>query len=184
MTDRHLRVLVCAAGPAGDVDRLIKAAHKRSWTVAVTATSEALDFLDIPALERLTGFEVRSSYVASDRHPRVVSAVDALLVAPATFNTVNKLALGIADTYALSSVAELIGRGIPTVVVPFVNAALASRAPFRRSVEMLRLEGVRVVLGPEDDWQPHPAGAGAAQRDRFPWEYALRIMDSPARSTP
>jgi hypothetical protein len=104
-----------------------------------------------------------------------------LIVAPATFNTVNKLALGIADTYALSSVAEVIGRGVPTVVVPFVNAALASRAPFRRSVEMLRMEGVRVVLGPEDDWQPHPTGAGAGQRDRFPWEYALQVADTMTR---
>ena len=33
----------------------------------------------------------------------------------------NKLALGIADTYALSSVAEVIGRGVPTVVVPAVD---------------------------------------------------------------
>jgi hypothetical protein len=29
-------------------------------------------------------------------------------------------------------------RAVPTVVLPFVNTALASRAPFRRSVDSLR----------------------------------------------
>jgi hypothetical protein len=67
---------------------------------------------------------------------------------------VTKLALGIADTYALSSVAELIGRASPTLVVPFVNAALAGRAPSAHAVAALRAEGARVLLGPDDGWQP------------------------------
>jgi flavoprotein len=46
-------------------------------------------------------------------------------VAPVTDNTVNKLALGIADTYALTVLVEAIGRGVSVVIVPFVNTALA-----------------------------------------------------------
>jgi chitinase len=33
------------------------------------------------------------------------------------------------------------------VVLPFVTTALASRTPFRRSVESLRAEGVKILLG-------------------------------------
>jgi hypothetical protein len=40
------------------------------------------------------------------------------------------------------------GMNIPVIVLPYVNAALASRAPFRRAVQSLREEGVRVLLGP------------------------------------
>ena len=38
---------------------------------------------------------------------------------------------------------------MPTAVLPFVDAALTSRVAFRRSVESLRAEGVRMLLGPD-----------------------------------
>lgn len=176
MNSRHLRIVVCAAGPAGDVARLIEAAHERSWTAEVMATSSARDFIDIPAVEHLTGNPVRSTYQVTENGHRIPPEVDALIVAPATYNTVNKLALGIADTYVLSSAAELIGRNVPAVVIPFVNAALGSRAPFSRAVATLRAEGVRVLFGPEDEWQPHAPGTGADQRARFPWRAAFQIV--------
>ena len=175
-----MRIVVCAAGPTGDVGTLIEAVHEQSWTATVIATSSARGFLDIPSVEKLPGAPVRSSYELPERGQRVLPPVDALVIAPATYNTVNKLALGIADTYVLSSVAELIGRGVPTVVVPFVNAALASRAPFAQAVTGLRAEGVRVVLGPDDGWEPHPPGTGAEKRAMFPWRRAFRLVEEMA----
>ncbi len=172
---RHLRIIVCAAGPAGDVANLIEMAHERSWTAEVVATSNARNFISLHTIERLTGYKVRSTYEITAGGHRIVPSVDALIVAPATYNTVNKLALGIADTYVLSSAAELIGRKVPTVVVPFVNAALGSRAPFSRAVAALRAESVRVLLGTGDGWQPHAPGTGEEQRVRFPWRGAFQI---------
>lgn len=176
MKHRHLRIVVCAAGPAGDVADLIEVARERSWTTEVVATSNARNFIDIPAIERLTGSRVRSSYQIGEDGHQVLPPVDALIVAPATYNTVNKLALGIADTYVLTSVAELIGRKVPTVVVPFVNSALGSRAPFSRAVAALRAEGVRVLFTPQDEWKPHAPGTGAEQRLKFPWRSAFQIV--------
>ena len=75
---------------------------------------------------------------------------DAIIVAPATYNTICKWAFGTSDTYALGILAEMTGMDIPVIVLPYVNAALASRAPFRRSVESLRNEGSwrrRLTLG-------------------------------------
>ncbi len=176
MSHRHLRIVVCAAGPAGDVANLIEVARERSWTAEVAATSAARDFIDIPAIERLTGSQVRSTYQISKDGHRAQSRVDALIIAPATYNTANKIALGIADTYVLSSVAEMIGRGVPTVVVPFVNTALGSRAPFSSAVAALRAEGVRVLFTPQDEWKPHAPGTGAEQRLEFPWRSAFQIV--------
>jgi hypothetical protein len=73
---------------------------------------------------------------------------DAIIVAPATYNTINKWAQGISDTYALGILAQTTALGVPIVVLPFVNSALAARAPFRRSIEELRREGVHILLGP------------------------------------
>ncbi|PSK62370.1 hypothetical protein B0E53_05731 [Micromonospora sp. MH33] len=173
MTHGHLQIVVCAAGPAADVTQLITNATQQSWTTTVTATPSALDFIDEEAIERLTGRPVRSTYRSSDRIHRSLPVVDALIIAPATYNSVNKIALGIADNYALTTVAELIGRQVPTVVVPFVNAALAARAPFQRAVADLRDEHVQVLLGTDHGWDPHPAGSGSSRQRAFPWTAAL-----------
>ncbi|MFF0876463.1 flavoprotein [Micromonospora aurantiaca (nom. illeg.)] len=175
MTSRHLQVVVCGAGPSTDLLQLIHVASDRGWTVAVTATPSALDFIDSAAIEAETGIPVRSRYQASSRSPRSLPPADALVIAPATYNSINKIALGLADNYAMTSVAELIGRQVPTVIVPFVNAALAARTPFRHAVAALRDERVRVLLGTEDGWEPHPAGSGNERRKTFPWAAAFTM---------
>ncbi len=64
------------------------------------------------------------------------------------------------------------GIGIPIVVLPFVNSALASHFAFQRSIRDLRAAGVRVLFGP-GEWQPHPPGTGGDRIDSFPWSLAL-----------
>ncbi len=174
---RSLTVVVCGAGPAGDVGRFVDIAVEDGWTVQVVATPAALQFLDPPALEVATGTTVRSSYRTPEHPGRVVPNVDAVVIAPATYNTINKLAAGIADNYALGNVAEAVGRGVPVVVVPFVNAALAARVPFRQALHILRTEGVRVILGPDDGWVPHSPGTGGERQRAFPWAAALRAVE-------
>lgn len=167
---RVLYVIVCAAGPASDVDRLVELAQQRGWDVQIIATPAALDFIDTQALETLTGRPVRSQYRRPGQ-PRSPKA-NAIIVAPATYNTVNKWANGISDTYAAGILAEAPGLGIPVVVLPFVNTALATRRPFLRSVAELREDGVRVLLGP-GEFEPHQPGTGGSRLDKFPWELAL-----------
>ena len=99
-----------------------------------------------------------------------------MIVAPATFNTVNKAALGITDTHALGVIAEAIGREVPVVVVPWVNEPLAARAPFRRSLAQLRDEGVRILLR-EDDAAAQPFGLDSSDIDEFPWHLALDVAE-------
>ncbi|MCK2214127.1 flavoprotein [Actinomadura sp. ATCC 31491] len=159
-----LYVIVCAAFAASDAGRLVAAAQDLGWIVQVVATPAALDFIDVPALEARTGRPVRSRYrkPSEPKPPRA----DAMIVAPATYNTVNKFAQGIADTYALGVLAEAPGLGIPVVVLPFVNAALAARLPFRRAVADLLADGVR-VLPPADAADPDP------------WRPALKELGPP-----
>ena len=117
-----------------------------------------------------TGSPVRSQYAKPGASRSLVP--DAILVAPATYNTINKWAHGISDTYALGILAEAAGLGVPIVVLPFVNTALADRAPFRRSVESLRAEGVKILLGP-GGFQPHPPRTGDSKIDSYPWHLGL-----------
>jgi Flavoprotein len=84
-----LYVIVCAAPPAAHVQDLVKLAQAAGWEVAVTATPEALAFLDAPLLEAITGFPVRHRWREPDE-PESVPEANAIVVAPATFNTINR----------------------------------------------------------------------------------------------
>jgi phosphopantothenoylcysteine synthetase/decarboxylase len=90
------------------------------------------------------------------------------VIAPATANTICKLAAGIADTYALDVASESIGLGIPTLVVPFANSALTGRAPYRRATATLTEEGVTFLEMPE-----HEPRHGGPIGEQFPWNQAM-----------
>jgi phosphopantothenoylcysteine synthetase/decarboxylase len=153
--------------------RLVEQARARGWDVHLIATPAALDFLDVPALQSATGHPVRSQYrTTADQASRPLPHANAIVVAPATYNTINKWAAGISDTYALGILAEAGGLNIPTVVLPFVNTALAANPAFGRSVALLRDAGVHVLLGP-GQWEPHPPGTGNSRLDAYPWHHAL-----------
>jgi phosphopantothenoylcysteine synthetase/decarboxylase len=185
VTTRVLTHIVCGAGPATEAGQLVKLAQQRGWTVQLVATPTALDFLDIPALEALTGSPVRSHY-RKPGEPRSHPA-DAIIVAPATYNTINKWANGISDTYALGILAETTGLGVPTVVLPFVNTALASRTPFRKSIATLRAESIYILLG-DGGVEPHEPHTGGDLILTYPWHYALdrveKLINSPQVSCP
>ncbi|MEV6922906.1 flavoprotein [Dactylosporangium sp. NPDC051485] len=169
-------IVVCGAGPAPHVGTLVELAQTAGWSARVVATPAAMGFVDVNALSAICGAKVRDDYRPSGTTRS--RAPDALIVAPASYNTINKLALGINDTYALNVVTEAIGRGTPVVILPFVNSALASRHPFIRSVASLRAEGVRVLFG-SGEWVPHPPGTGDEQITAFPWHLALAALSSP-----
>lgn len=172
--ERALAVVVCGAGPAREVNVLVELAQRDGWGVRVIATPSAIPFLDVRRLESATNIEVRSEQQWQEpTRGRQLPDVEALIIAPVTFNTMNKLAAGISDSYALTVVHEAIGQGIVVVAVPFVNADLARLRPFGQSVALLRQDGVRVIYGAEDDWEPHPAGTGHERMADFPWARAL-----------
>ncbi len=177
-TPRHrgLTAIVCGAGPAFGVGALVDLAMAAGWRVQVVATPAGSLLVDTEDLRLRTGTPVRVDHRHGSPGPRA-SAADAVVIAPATYNTVNKLAAGINDTYALSVAAEAIGRGTPTAVLPFVNTALAARAPFVRSVAALRDEGVRVVFGP-GRWLPHEPGTGDERLAAFPWRAVLAAVEA------
>jgi phosphopantothenoylcysteine synthetase/decarboxylase len=170
-----LYLVVCAAGPAGEVGRLVTLAQGRGWDVYVIPTAAACEhFLDVSALEALSGHPVRTTYEAVSGVARLPA--DAVIVAPATYNTVNKWAAGICDTYQLTLLAELTGLGVPIAVLPFVNSAMAGNRVFGRSVEELRAAGVRVLYGP-GGFEPHPPRTGESKLAGYPWHLALDAVE-------
>ncbi len=154
---------------------MVRLAQDGGWDVHCVATASAVSFfLDLDALEGLTGHPVRTDHQRAGQ-PALPTA-DAVIVAPATYNTINKWATGVADTYALTQLAELTGLGVPIAVLPFVNTALAANRVFSRSVRELRAAGVTVLFGP-GGFVPHPPRTGAQVMADYPWRAALDAVD-------
>ena len=72
-----------------------------------------------------------------------------VLFAPCSFNSLNKLAHGIADNLALSVVAEAIGRRTPVIVAPSLNQPLLDHPQAQVSLRTLPTWGVttRAAVG-------------------------------------
>ncbi|WP_149829319.1 flavoprotein [Streptomyces tailanensis] len=164
-----LQIVVCAAGVASDVDKLITAAQDRHWDVGVIATPQGLGFLDAEAVEAQTGRPIRSAW-RSPGEPRPTRPADAIAVAPASFNTVNKWAAGISDNLALGILCEAPAMGVPVAVLPYLNSAQAAHPAYRRSLETLREMGV--LIG---SYEPHRPKAGGGA-DRYRWEEVLELL--------
>lgn len=170
-THRVLYLLGSAAPPVLHVAGVIQQAQAAGWDVCLGLTPTAARWLDeqLPALEELTGHPVRSQYKLP-QEPDVWPPAHAAVLAPATFNTINHWALGITDKFIVGFVAEAIGKGIPLVTMPCVNAAYVQHRQFERSIESLRAMGVRVLYG-EGGFVPNEPGKG--RPDAYPWHLAL-----------
>ena len=151
---------------------MVTAAQELGWTVCVVATPDGRKFIDATSLAAQTGFAVRSAY-KNPGDPDVLPPADAMVVAPATVNTINKWAAGIADTLALGLIVEALGNGLPLVAMPFTNKGMAAHPAFGESIEKLRRWGVTVLWGPDVVPEFSP-GDGDGYVEMFPWDLALR----------
>lgn len=152
-------------------DELVKPFVDQGWTVAVTLTPTAGTWLDANGhraeIARTTGLPVRvaARMPGEDSpHPRV----DCYAVVPASSNTVAKLALGLADNQALTTVCEALGgRQVPIVVFPRINAAHARQPAWNSHIDALRRAGVHLVYG-DDVWPLHEPRSAPSRE--LPWD--------------
>jgi hypothetical protein len=171
-SDPVLYVVACGGRPAGDLGAAIPDLQVDGWDVCVVATPSALMFTDTGTLSELTGRPVRYDYKQPDE-PDAFPPADAFVVAPATFNTINKWANGISDTLALGRQAEVNSREGETI-------ANLTRALAQVPAACITI-GSLVILKYQVDGQPilHPRELTAREMralERFP-----DLQKNPAR---
>jgi phosphopantothenoylcysteine synthetase/decarboxylase len=112
-------------------------------TVVVLPTPNASRTIAPRELADVAGVQVVESYFDLAIRPRPPRGV--VLFAPCSFNSLNKLAHGIADNLALSVVAEAIGRRTPVIVAPSLNQPLLDHPQAQASLRTLPTWGVTLV---------------------------------------
>ncbi|OJX64992.1 MAG: phosphopantothenoylcysteine decarboxylase [Micrococcales bacterium 73-13] len=126
------------------VRELVLAGHD----VHVIATEQALRFVGRPTLEAISRNPVRTDLfedVAEVRHVRMGQTADVVVIAPATANTIAKLAAGLADDLLGSTV---LASRAPLVLAPAMHTEMWQHPATVANVALLRERGVAFV-GPE-----------------------------------
>jgi len=139
-----------AAHKAVDVaSQLVKLGHD----VNVVMTRDALRFVTALPFKTLSRRPVVTDLYDEEEgwkpaHIALADAADVLLVAPATANTIAKLALGLADD-ALSCLALALNPKARVFVAPAMNGKMWMHPATQGNVAVLKARGVE-MLGPSE----------------------------------
>jgi phosphopantothenoylcysteine decarboxylase/phosphopantothenate--cysteine ligase len=149
--------------------------------VQTVATPAALRFVGAPTLEGLSGRPVFADLWETGRaldHIGLARAADLALVCPATANSINRLAAGLADdpVGALFLAWELARK--PWWIAPAMNHHMWTHPATGASLAKLREWGV-TVLDPVDG--PHACGEAGAGRMSEPEQIAARVLAALAK---
>lgn len=144
----------------------VAALDPRYERVITVQTPNAMRLISPRDLARIPKNHVVESYFDERILPRPTPGP--VVFAPCNFNSLNKLAHGIADNLALSITAEMIGHGQPVVVALSLNVPLWNHPQARASVATLRSWGVRVV-------EPQDVGEDLTMA---PTDVVVRALDS------
>ena len=127
------------------VRTLVTSGHE----VHVVPTADALRFVGTATWEAVSRNSVTTSVhedVAQVRHVALGTSADLVIVAPATANTLARMAAGIADD--LLGVT-LLATTSPVVVAPAMHTAMWEHAATQQNIQTLQERGVHIV-GPAD----------------------------------
>ena len=138
-----LYVIVTGAGTARRVPELLPKLSGLASRVLTLLTPNAGRVVSPRELALIPGHQIVESYFDPAILPRPPRGV--VLICPCGFNSLNKLAQGIADNLELSIAAEAIGRKTPVVVAVSVNAPLRAHPRAAQSINTLRDWGCTVL---------------------------------------
>lgn len=152
---RRIYYVICGATAAYRAPGLIRALRDPALEIITLQTPSAVHLLSPRELARVPGHRQVSSYFDDALLPRPKPGV--ILVAPCTFNSLNKLANGTPDNLPLSLATEAIGRGWPVLVAPSLNDGLWAHPRRAQAMDILSGWGVSLLLPrPEDNYAMAP----------------------------
>lgn len=150
------RVLLCVCGgiAAYKAAELVRRLRDAGAEVRVAMTENAGRFVGAATFQALSGHPVRDSLwdeaaEAAMGHIELARWPQRILVAPASANTLAKLAHGLADDLVSTL---CLATDAPVAVAPAMNRLMWANPATRANIEILRVRGI-AVLGPASGGQ-------------------------------
>jgi len=111
----------------------------------VVMTPEAVKLITPQLMNWTTGNPVVAELTGKLEHVELATWADLVLVAPATANTLSKVACAIDDTPVTSTVSVALGLGKQVAMVPAMHGSMYSHRLLQGNIVHLREAGVRVM---------------------------------------
>ena len=158
---------------------VLRGLQKRGVSVQVVMTRHAAQFVGPLTFQSISGQPVITEMFAPTddpeiKHIQIAQAIDLLLVAPATANTLAKFANGIADDF-LSTL--YISTTAPVLAAPAMNVEMWAHPATQENVRRLRERGVRFVDPGEGYLACRTVGAGRLAEPAVIVERAWEILN-------
>jgi phosphopantothenoylcysteine decarboxylase/phosphopantothenate--cysteine ligase len=153
----------------------------RGHSVHVVATEAALRFVGRPTLEAISRNPVDTDLyegVAEVRHVAIGQSADLIVIAPATANTIAKLAAGIADDLLGNTV---LASTAPVVIAPAMHTEMWRNPATVANIETLRSRGVTVVGPASGQLTGSDNGPGRMEEPEVIVQAALHAAGRPER---
>lgn len=159
---------------AFEILSLLKTANAK---VRVAMSEQTLKFCSPLAFEALSG----ECVLVGDNKPLAhieYAKCDLMIIAPATANTINKIALGIADNAMLSCILAC---RAPKLIAPAANTAMLENPATQNSLKVLKERGFVVVSSCEKTLACGDVGKGALASPKDIVLSAARMLGANSR---
>jgi phosphopantothenoylcysteine decarboxylase/phosphopantothenate--cysteine ligase len=157
LAGKRIALMVCGGIAAFRIPTLARSLRKHGADVTAFVTEEALRYVTVDALEWSTTNPVIRHLSPAAEHLSDATPFDAYLLPQATYNTINKVAQGIADSTVTSTLASALGRmergECAVLVVPTMHGTMHTSI-LTESLRRLHGMGVRIVP-PREDYGKH-----------------------------
>lgn len=157
LAGKRVALMVSGGIAAYRTPTLARALRRQGAEVVAFASDEGLRYVTRETLEWATRHPVVDRLTPAAEHLSDEQPFDAFLLAPATYNTINKLAYGIADGVLTSTLASALGRmergEAAVLVAPTMHGSLHTSILTESLTRLDRL-GVRVIP-PREDYGKH-----------------------------
>lgn len=148
LANQRIALLITGSIAAMKAPLIARTLRRQGADVVAFASTEALRYTTVDALEWSTTNPVVTKLTANAEHLSDANPFAAYLVAPATYNTINKIALGIADGVITASLSSAIGRmeqgKTQVLVAPTMHGSLHNSI-LTESLKKLHRLGVKII---------------------------------------
>ncbi|MEM2003499.1 MAG: bifunctional phosphopantothenoylcysteine decarboxylase/phosphopantothenate--cysteine ligase CoaBC [Nitrososphaerota archaeon] len=130
---------------APDIARLL---IRHGAEVIPVMTRDAARLISPEILKWATGNEPIVEITGKTEHVMLTeteSRVDLVLIAPATANTIGKIASGISDNSVTLLASCALGAGIPIIIVPAAHETMIFNPLLTRAIRILRDAGIKII---------------------------------------
>lgn len=146
LENKVVYIIPCGAHKVKYIDILINVLHKYGARIYILPTPMARKIYDFD--KDFKNCIVKCDF--SKDESTHIPEEDVVLVAPCTFDTFNKVALGIADNYPLSVVHNAIGKKVTCILAPSMELALWENFALKDNLEKLSRQSNIKIVYPEN----------------------------------